>query len=306
MIAPRKLSFTLLLAVLAISLVATYAITTNAQSTNPAIQASVSASNQGVSNVASYICTINNTGSENVVNLNITVPIGYSNVEITQQPDGWTVTNDLTQQGSNFILLSTSGQGLSPGQGLTFSFNAKNPPVAGTYPWVVNSVNTAETNIGFVSPQYKIDSLFPAIAILGIAAGIAFLNTGINRSLINYFVGWEQYHVMQKEMSEYRSESMAAARSGDKKQMEKLKKKDSQIKNMQAKMLKPQMVQFGISFVYLLVWFVVLTPTFGNMSMAYLPGFGPISVFYLYPIFSFFLGLLSQRIIGVMPIEPRF
>jgi uncharacterized membrane protein (DUF106 family) len=160
------------------------------------------------------------------------------------------------------------------------------------------------------------------IIIMAIAAGIAFLNSGINRVLINYFVGWEQYRVMQKEMAEYRSETMAAMRANDKKQVEKLKRKDSQIKNMQAKMMKPQMVQFGISFVYLIVWFLVLTPTFGSMVMAYIPGIGTIAnahlvvngvagsaisggipVFYWYPICSLFFGLLSSRIIGIMPIE---
>ncbi len=156
------------------------------------------------------------------------------------------------------------------------------------------------------------------LIIMAIAAGIAFLNSGINRVLINYFIGWEQYRVMQKEMSEYRSETMAAMRANDKKQVEKLKKKDSQIKNMQAKMMKPQMVQFGISFVYLIVWFLVLTPVFGNTPMAFIPGIGTIAnaqaipgtalnsaipVFYWYPICSLFFGLLSSRIIGIMPIE---
>ena len=156
------------------------------------------------------------------------------------------------------------------------------------------------------------------LIIMAIAAGIAFLNSGINRVLINYFVGWEQYRVMQKEMSEYRSETMAAMRANDKKQVEKLKKKDSQIKNMQAKMMKPQMVQFGISFVYLIVWFLVLTPVFGSTPMAFIPGIGTIAnaqvvagtaignaipVFYWYPICSLFFGLLSSRIIGIMPIE---
>jgi uncharacterized membrane protein (DUF106 family) len=147
--------------------------------------------------------------------------------------------------------------------------------------------------------------------IMAIAAGIAFLNSGINRVLINYFVGWEQYRVMQKEMAEYRSETMAAMRANDKKQVEKLKRKDSQIKNMQAKMMKPQMVQFGISFVYLIVWFLVLTPVFGATPMAYVPGIGNIAsqtanaipVFYWYPICSLFFGLLSSRLIGIMPIE---
>jgi uncharacterized membrane protein (DUF106 family) len=165
--------------------------------------------------------------------------------------------------------------------------------------------------------------LLATLAIMGIAAGIAFLNSGINRVLINFFVGWEQYRVMQKEMAEYRSETMAAMRANDKKQVEKLKKKDSQIKNMQAKMLKPQMAQFGISFVYLIVWFLVLTPTFHTTPMAFIPGIGTIAgayhivngvavgsaipnaipVFYWYPICSLFFGLLSSRIIGIMPIE---
>jgi uncharacterized membrane protein (DUF106 family) len=161
------------------------------------------------------------------------------------------------------------------------------------------------------------------LIIMGISAGIAFLNSGINRVLINYFVGWEQYRVMQKEMAEYRSETMAAARANDKKQMEKLKKRQSQINNMQSKMLKPQMVQFGISFLYLFVWFLVLTPTFGAIPMAYVPGIGTIAnsfyvvngipgaaipdaipVFFWYPICSLFFGLLSSRLIGIMPIEP--
>jgi uncharacterized membrane protein (DUF106 family) len=159
------------------------------------------------------------------------------------------------------------------------------------------------------------------LIIMAIAAGIAFLNSGINRVLINYFVGWEQYRVMQREMGEYRSETMAAMRAKDTKRVEKLKKKDSQIKNMQAKMMKPQMVQFGISFVYLIVWFLVLTPVFGSTQMAFIPGIGTIAnaqhivdgvsavsanaipVFYWYPICSLFFGLLSSRIIGIMPIE---
>ena len=115
------------------------------------------------------------------------------------------------------------------------------------------------------------------ILIMGISVVIAFINSGINRVLINYFVGWEQYRVMQKEMSEYRSETMKAMRANDKKQVEKLKKKESQVKNMQAKMMKPQMVQFGISFVYLIVWFLVLTPAFQQTPMAYIPGIGTIA-----------------------------
>jgi uncharacterized membrane protein (DUF106 family) len=145
---------------------------------------------------------------------------------------------------------------------------------------------------------------FYAVLIFGLATVIAFINTVVNRVLINYFVGWEQYRVMQKEMNEYRQETMAAARANDKKQMEKLKKRQSQINSMQAKMLKPQMVQFGVSFVYFFVWIFWLTPTYGGHAMVYVPGIGSLSVIYWYPICSFFLSVLASRIMGVMPIEP--
>ncbi len=68
-------------------------------------------------------------------------------------------------------------------------------------------------------------------------------------------------------------------------------------------MFKPQMLQIGISFIYLIVWFLVLIPAFQNISMAYLPGFGPLPVAWLYPICSLFLGLIASRTVGIMPIE---
>ncbi len=141
------------------------------------------------------------------------------------------------------------------------------------------------------------------IIILAIAFVIALINTGVNRALISHFIGWSKYRTMQKEMAEFRTEQMAAMRANDKKQLEKLKKKKSQVDAMQAQMMKPQMLQMGISFVYIIVWWLVLIPGFGSTNVAYVPGFGPITVIYWYPICSFFLALLSQRILGVMPIE---
>ncbi len=157
------------------------------------------------------------------------------------------------------------------------------------------------------------------LIIMGIAAGIAFLNSGVNRVLINYFIGWEQYRVMQREMSEYRSETMAAMRAKDTKQVEKLKKKDSQIKNMQAKMMKPQMVQFGISFRIPNRLVFGVNPSIWKYSYGFHTRYwhnckcsgntwncnshSAIPVFYWYPICSLFFGLLSSRIIGIMPIE---
>jgi uncharacterized membrane protein (DUF106 family) len=160
------------------------------------------------------------------------------------------------------------------------------------------------------------------LLIMAISVGIAFVNSGINRLLISHFVGWDQYRIYQKETAEHRSETMKAMRANDKKQIEKLKRKDAQIKSMQAKMMKPQMLQLGISLLYFVVWIFFLTPTFQSMPVAYVPGIGTIAnahyvidgvpgpaipnavpVFIWYPMCSFFFGLLSSRIIGIMPIE---
>lgn len=154
-------------------------------------------------------------------------------------------------------------------------------------------------------------------AIMGVAIAVALLNSGINRLLVSHFVGWNEYKSMQKEMAEWRSQQMAAARANDKKQLEKLKKKESQIMNMQKQMAKPQMILFGISFVYIIVWIFVLTPTFGATTVAYFPGFenvnlanfivfrehGAMGVFYWYPICSILFGTLASRIMGILPID---
>jgi len=311
----KKITFVMLIALITLLIANALANSASAAS-DLSCQVTLSANNRGVAQESTYTFIVSNTGSTYLGDVNITVPFGgipggyinLKNLAVTQQPasQSWNISN----QNDAFILLSGSGQGLNSGQSITFTFDITNPQVAGNYVWfiqasqntTVEGLNIPETTLN-VNSAVLVTSALPALAIIGIAAGIAFLNSGINRVLINFFVGWEQYRVMQKEMAEYRTETMAAAKANDKKQMEKLKKKQSQINNMQSKMVKPQIVQFGISFVYLIVWFLVLTPTFGNISMAYIPGFGPISVFYLYPIFSLFLGLLSSRIIGIMPIE---
>lgn len=143
------------------------------------------------------------------------------------------------------------------------------------------------------------------LVIMLIAIGIAFMNGGINRLLISRLIGWEDYRRMQKETAEYRSQMMQATRANDKKQIEKLKRKESQIMNMQKKMAKPQLVNFAVSFLYIFIWIFVLTPTFGGDVVAYVPGFGPITVFYWYPICSLLFGTISSRLLGTLPIEQK-
>ena len=148
------------------------------------------------------------------------------------------------------------------------------------------------------------------VVIMLTAVAVSFLNMGINRLLITRMCGWEEYKVMRKETSEYQSQLMQAMRANDKKLVEKLKRKESQIKNMQAKMMKPQMILLPISFSYIIIWYLFLIPTFGANAVAVVPGIAlnmtaipnGIPVFIWYMICSFFFGTLSSRIIGVTPV----
>ena len=139
------------------------------------------------------------------------------------------------------------------------------------------------------------------LAIMGIAVTISFVNMGLNRLLITRMIGWHEYRSMQKEMSEYNSQRMAALRSKDEKALEKLKKKESQIQAMQTKMFKPQLLLIPFTFIYLIIW-PVLTGYF-PASVAYIPGFGGVPFFYWYLVCSFFFGTVASRIIGVTPIQ---
>ena len=140
------------------------------------------------------------------------------------------------------------------------------------------------------------------IVVMLVAVAVSFLNMGLNRLLITRMCGWEEYKVMRKETSEYQSQLMKAMRANDKKLVEKVKRKESQIKNMQAKMMKPQTILLPISFSYILIWIFFLTPTNFPNPVAFVPGLGLIPVLYWYMICSFFFGTLASRIVGVTPV----
>ena len=142
------------------------------------------------------------------------------------------------------------------------------------------------------------------VVIMLTAVAVSFLNMGINRLLITRMCGWEEYRVMQKETSEYRSQMMKAMRANDQKLVEKLKKKESQINAMQKKMMKPQTILLPISFSYIIIWYVFLIPVYGGNPVALVPGIAPtgIPVIFWYMICSFFFGTLASRLVGVTPI----
>jgi uncharacterized membrane protein (DUF106 family) len=139
------------------------------------------------------------------------------------------------------------------------------------------------------------------LSIMLISVAISFMNVGLNRFLISRMVGWHEYRAMQKELAEYNSLRMKALRAKDTKLLEKLKKKDAQMKTMQVKMSKPQMLLLPITFIYFIVWPFLLG--FYPTAVVYVPGFGAQPFYIWYLLCSFFFGTLASKIIGITPIQ---
>src|SRR5208337_2384264 len=194
----KKLVIALILAMVSLSAVSL--ITGSVSATGGlSVQASISAESSTVRQNTLYTIRITNSGTETIGSANITVPTGYGELghfTITQQASSQNWTAYLQTGKSNyFIIIFGSTQGLTPTQSLTFTFDARNPLPSGTYKWTVGvSENTTTTTVN-VPQSVKvtenspivISSITSAILILIIALGIAFLNTALNRVLINYF-----------------------------------------------------------------------------------------------------------------------
>ena len=139
------------------------------------------------------------------------------------------------------------------------------------------------------------------LVIMLISVSISLMNVGLNRFLISRMVGWNEYKSMQKELKEYNSLRMKAMRANDTKLLDKLKRKDAQMKTMQMKMSKPQLLLFPMMFIYFIIWPVLLG--FFPNTVAYVPGFGEQPFWIWYFMCSLFFGTLSSKLMGITPIE---
>ncbi len=144
------------------------------------------------------------------------------------------------------------------------------------------------------------------LSIMLISVAISFMNVGLNRFLISRMVGWHEYRTMQKELAEYNALRMKAMRANDTKTLEKLKKKDAQMKTMQMKMSKPQLLLLPITLIYFILWPVLQGFYIVNgvqQSVVYIPGFGGQPFYIWYLLCSLFFGTLASKIIGITPIQ---
>ncbi len=210
-----------------------------------------------------------------------------------------------TANGTFVIFLNDNNvtQGVAVGYAVNANFTVYSI-VPGNYNLVLKDSNTGNQTtplVYHVSAEGLAIIPIATLLIMLVAVGISFANMILNRLLITKMIGWHEYRSMQKEMSEYNSQRMAAIRANDTKTLERLKKKESQITAMQGKMFKPQLILIPITFIYLIIW-PVLTGVF-PFSVAYVPGFGAQPFFIWYLLCSFFFGTIASRVIGVTPIQ---
>jgi uncharacterized membrane protein (DUF106 family) len=136
--------------------------------------------------------------------------------------------------------------------------------------------------------------------ILLLSFGISLATSTTNRLLTNR----EQLRDWNKEISQWRSESLKAARSGDKKLMAKLKKQEKHVMQLQSKMMWQSMKTTLFWMVpMLLLWYVLLPQLIGvNEIVAYLPWLGApmfLNVILWYLLCSLLAGVIFNRLFGL-------
>jgi uncharacterized membrane protein (DUF106 family) len=151
--------------------------------------------------------------------------------------------------------------------------------------------------------MWLLDPVIPnsTIFVLLLALLLTFITSGANRLLTNK----EQMTAWRKETSQWQKEFNEARKSGDKKALEKVMRKQKQIMQIQTKMFTHQM---KISLIFIVPFFLIWTwlnglyvnrATGAQLAVAFFPGFGGIPVFYWYLLCSLTLGALFSHLLGL-------
>lgn len=150
---------------------------------------------------------------------------------------------------------------------------------------------------------------FSTLFILFLAAAISFLTSLANRLLTDP----EKTKASRKEVSDWNSELRKAQRSGDKKSVEKLMKKQQYILRLQSKMMWQSMKVMLLFFVPLIIMWQVLGGIYAGRAIAYFPGVGSIislpllgnfqSLFWWYLLCSFLFSTVASHLFGLVSTE---
>jgi uncharacterized membrane protein (DUF106 family) len=137
------------------------------------------------------------------------------------------------------------------------------------------------------------------VFVVFLAVLLTLITSLANRLLTNR----EQLASWRKQISEWQQEFNAARKSGDKKELEKVMRKQKQIMQVQSKMFTQQM---KVSLIFIVPFFLFWIWLNGEYTqngkailVAYLPGFGGLSVFYWYPLCSLAFGFIFSHVLGI-------
>jgi uncharacterized membrane protein (DUF106 family) len=153
---------------------------------------------------------------------------------------------------------------------------------------------------------------YSTVFLFLVAAGISCLTSLANRLLSNP----EKSKAWRKEISEWNTELRKAQKAGDKKNMEKLMKKQQTIMQLQSKMMWQSMKVTLLFIVPLLLMWQVLGGFYrsstGPIDIAYFPGIGPTipipfiggaSLIWWYLICSFLFSTIFSHLFGLVDIS---
>ncbi len=141
-----------------------------------------------------------------------------------------------------------------------------------------------------LAPQAPAATIF----VFMLALSLTLLTTLVNRLLTNP----EQLSVWRKEIKEWTDEFREAQRSKDKKKLAKVERQKARIMKLQQKMSWQSMKVSLLFFIpFLIIWQVLWS--IYREPIAFLPGFGPLTIVFWYLICSLFFSTLFSRIFGV-------
>jgi len=142
--------------------------------------------------------------------------------------------------------------------------------------------------------------LSPVVSILLISMIVSFLTSLANRLLVNR----EQIEAWRQELMKWQTELRKATRSGDKKLVAKIRKKERRMMQLQSKVFMHSMRAWPVSMgVVLVVWYLLLIPLYSGIeAVAIVPGIDGefrLPMFWWYLMCSLLFGTVFSRVLGI-------
>ena len=132
------------------------------------------------------------------------------------------------------------------------------------------------------------------IFILLLSVFLTLLTSLVNRLLTNP----KELHAWRGEIKQWTDEFREASRTKDKKKLAKVEKQRARIMKLQQKMSWQSMKVSLLFFIpFLIIWQLLIS--IYREPVAFLPGIGPLPIFYWYLLGSLFFSTLFSRAFGV-------